>query len=269
MKRGVSSWLSRCLLLAIFAQGASFADAGSGEAPDIPSEMQLFLLVGQSNMAGRGKVTPEDRIPDPQIFVLDKNDDWVNEGEPIHFDKSFAGVGLGFTFAKQVAEENPKTSVGLIPCAVGGTPIRRWMPGQDLFEEAVRRTKIAMERGELKAILWHQGESECGSASAAKAYGQNLAVVANAFREALDAPDVPFIAGELGPFIYPDDPVRSANASLINEGIRSIPERIEEAGVVSSEGLSDRGDQLHFDADSQKEFGGRYFATYKDIIETE
>lgn len=231
--------------------------------------MDLFLLVGQSNMAGRGKVAPQDRVPHPQIFVLDAEDRWANQGEPIHFDKSFAGVGLGFTFAKEVVGLNPEVRVGLIPCAVGGTPIRRWKPGQDLFEEAIRRARIAMEHGELKGILWHQGESECGSANAARAYGENLAMVAAAFRESLGAPDIPFVVGELGPFVHPDDPVRSANAELINEGIHSITKRLDQTTVVSAEGLTDRGDQLHFDAPSQKEFGRRYFRAYRELTAVE
>ena len=33
----------------------------------------LFLLVGQSNMAGRGAVSAEDRVADPRVLTLNKS----------------------------------------------------------------------------------------------------------------------------------------------------------------------------------------------------
>ena len=71
---------------------------------DLPAkqDFHLFLLAGQSNMAGRGKVTPVDRYPDPNILMLDRDAQWVPATDPVHFDKSVAGVGLGRGFAKGV-----------------------------------------------------------------------------------------------------------------------------------------------------------------------
>lgn len=237
------------------------------QGADAPGDLQLFLLVGQSNMAGRGKVQPEDRIPHPQIWVLDKHDAWVRQGEPIHFDKPFAGVGLGYTFAKELAAENPGVEIGLIPCAVGGTPIRRWKPGGDLFEAAVARARIALKQGKLRAILWHQGESECGSRKAALAYADNLEKVATGFRDALGQPDLPFIAGELGEFLYLSEEPRAENARQINRAINELPSRVEGAAVVPSVGLDDGGDQLHFDSASQKQLGMRYFDAYRMLTD--
>ena len=36
----------------------------------------IFLLAGQSNMAGRGKVEPRDTIPDKRILTITKNKQW-------------------------------------------------------------------------------------------------------------------------------------------------------------------------------------------------
>ena len=52
----------------------------------------LFLLVGQSNMAGRGVVAPEDKVPHKRVLSLNKEDKWVPAVDPIHFDKPIAGV---------------------------------------------------------------------------------------------------------------------------------------------------------------------------------
>lgn len=230
-------------------------------------QLDLFLLVGQSNMAGRGQVSPADRVPDARVFIFTKEEQWVNQGEPIHFDKpEIVGVGLGFTFAKLVADHNPGRPVGLIPCAVGGTPISRWKPGGDLFEEAVRRAQLAMKSGKLKAILWHQGESEAGGSVSAAAYGRNLVDVATGFRKALGCPEVPFVAGEIGRFLY--DPARSKLnfAREVNDGIGALPGKAPHTAVVSSEGLTDKGDGVHFDSESQKELGQRYFKSYSSLV---
>ena len=45
----------------------------------------LFVMAGQSNMAGRGLVEPADTLSDPRIFSLDQNNQWVYAKEPLHF----------------------------------------------------------------------------------------------------------------------------------------------------------------------------------------
>ncbi|CAM3003932.1 sialate O-acetylesterase [Rariglobus hedericola] len=249
------------LLCGLFSGSPAFATK--------PESLDLYLLIGQSNMAGRGALSEADRKPDPRIFVLNKENAWVSQGEPIHFDKpGMTGVGLGFTFAKLAAAKNPGVTVGLIPCAVGGTPIARWKPGADLYEAALARAKLAQQSGRLKGILWHQGESESGDETKARAYAENLAEVAAGFRRDLNAPDVPFIAGELGEFLYTRKGDKSPFARVINEQINTLPSLIPHAAAVSSAGLGHKGDELHFSSEALKEFGARYFAALQSLQAT-
>ncbi len=88
----------------------------------------LYLLAGQSNMAGRGAVSERDKKAHPRVFVLNRLNRWVPATDPLHFDKSWAGVGPGLTFGKELAEADPNVIIGLIPCAVGGSPISAWKP---------------------------------------------------------------------------------------------------------------------------------------------
>ena len=91
---------------------------------------RIYLLVGQSNMAGRGTVEDEDREAHPRVWALDRVAQWVPAREPLHFDKpTIAGVGPGLAFGKAVVARYPNDHVGLVPCAVGGSPIRTWVPG--------------------------------------------------------------------------------------------------------------------------------------------
>jgi hypothetical protein len=67
------------VLVASCARGASTASA--------PREMQIFLLTGQSNMAGRGKPTAQDSIANPRVLALDRTMAWVPAVDPLHWDK--------------------------------------------------------------------------------------------------------------------------------------------------------------------------------------
>lgn len=252
------------VLLATVAPASPAAATQPAAQPATPPDaarFDLYLLVGQSNMAGRGPLTGADRAPDPRILVFGPGDAWQLQGEPVHFDKpKAAGVGLGFTFAKLMAAQKPGVTIGLIPCAVGGTPQSRWMPDGDLYKEAVRRARLAQPSGKLRGILWHQGESECGSETKARAYAANLAKIVAGFRRDLDAPDVPFVAGELGEFLYTRTANKSPWARVVNEQIDSLPTLVAAAASVPSHGLAHKGDELHFGADAQREFGKRYAA---------
>ena len=115
----------------------------------------LYLLVGQSNMAGRGKVTPEDKKPQEGVLMLTKELKWVPATDPMHFDKKIAGVGLGRTFGIEMSEEDSDVTVGLIPCAVGGSPILAWEPGgyhestkTHPWDDMMPRAKAALESEE-------------------------------------------------------------------------------------------------------------------------
>ena len=165
------------------------------------SKFRLVLLIGQSNMAGRGFVTPEDKIPHPRVVMLDKNGNWVPAVDPVHYDKRSAGVGLGRTFANLLAEEDKDTVIGLIPAACGGSSLIHWKPGvyfnqtrSNPYDDAVSRTKRAMKDGTLCAILFHQGEAD---GRRCKLYHGMLSRLIDMLRNEFAAKDVPFIIGQL------------------------------------------------------------------------
>ena len=45
----------------------------------------VFIMAGQSNMAGRGIVEAEDTISDKRIFSINKDGQIIIAKEPIHF----------------------------------------------------------------------------------------------------------------------------------------------------------------------------------------
>ncbi|MEO6246205.1 MAG: sialate O-acetylesterase [Opitutaceae bacterium] len=229
-------------------------------------KFHLFLLVGQSNMAGRGTVTPADNTPSPRVLMLNQAGAWVPAVDPLHFDKpAVVGVGLGRSFANVIAEASPGVTIGLIPCAVGGSPIDAWEAGflyaptkSHPWDDAMRRAKLALPAGTLKGILWHQGESD-STAILAPTYATKLHNLIGRMRAELNAPQVPFVVGQLGRFAEsPWDEFKM----IVDQAHRELPAKVPATAFVSSEGLVHRGDKVHFDSDSYRELGRRYAAAY-------
>ncbi len=233
------------LLLALMCLPA-FADPA-------PAQMKLYLLIGQSNMAGRGKVEPQDQVANPHIFMLTKDLQWVPAKDPLHFDKpGAAGVGPGSEFAREILKANPNASIGLIPCAVGSTSLDQWKQGGALNNAAVARTKEAMKHGKLAGILWHQGESDSGSPDKVASYAERLDVMIGQLRKELQAEQVPVVLGELIHGYKTND--------SINESLAVASKKIPLCGLVSADGLGKKA--LHFDAPDARKFGQRYAVEY-------
>jgi hypothetical protein len=218
-------------------------------------DLDLYLLVGQSNMAGRAPLDDSSKLTDSRILMLDKSNNWVPATDPVHFDKpDVVGVGPGIAFAREILRSGGNKKIGLIPCAVGGSPIRVWEPdstylnGLHPYDDAIRRAKIALGRGRLKGIIWHQGESDNNAAGAA-VYMAKLKVLIQRFRTDLNDPALPFVAEEIGYF---------AKREPINAVIDRLPGVVPYTAVVSAEGLTDKGDKVHFDTRSARELGRRY-----------
>ena len=259
--------------LASLHGGAAQPAAGESEPAGITlppkAKLHLFLLVGQSNMAGRGDVEPSDKEPIPNVIALNAAGEWVMATDPVHWDKPSAGVGLARSFAVEYLKAHPGVTVGLIPAAHGGSPISTWAPGQywadtksHPYDDAITRARHALERGTLKGILWHQGESDRG-ADLAPRYGTALTELIARFRKDLNATKVPFVIGQLGQFAGAgpwDEPTQ-----LVDRAQQEVAARVPFAAFVSSDGLTSKADNLHFDARSLREFGKRYAAAFESI----
>lgn len=224
--------------------------------------MKSVLLIGQSNMAGRGFLHEVTPIYNENIFML-RNGRWQMMTEPIHFDRSVAGVGPAASFAQAWCNANINEQLGLIPCAEGGSSIDEWNTEGALFRHAVSEAKFAMENSELMAILWHQGESDSYSGKY-KDYYEKLDALVNSFRKELDASEIPFIVGGLGDYLGKTGFGRSAvEYDLINQELKKYAENNKDCYFVTAEKLYANSDGIHINAESQRRFGLRYFEAYQ------
>lgn len=257
-------FVSRLAAFVVLASSSLFA----ADLPD-KEHFHLYFLVGQSNMAGRGTVEAQDKVPLPRVLMLNKAGEWVPAIDPLHFDKTAAGVGIGRSFAKIVAEASPGVTIGLIPGAVGGSPIDAWQPGfyyqptqSHPWDDALARAKIALRSGTLKGILWHQGESDSNK-EMAPAYEAKLHDLIARMRAELNAPKVPFIVGQLGKF---EGSPWNEFKTKVDQVHQDLPKKVPNTAFVSAEGLSDKGDKTHFNSASYREFGKRYAEAYLKLV---
>lgn len=235
--------------------------------------LSILLLMGQSNMAGRGQVAAEDQVHDPRLWMLSKDQQWVPAREPVHFDKpERAGVGPGLACGRALLAATadrscPIRQIGLVPCAVGGTPLSRWVPGGDLYHAALARAETALaspEAGGLLAMLWHQGEADSATEELATTYADRWTDMVTDLRIRLKSPDLPVIAGGLGDFClrHPDCPF----AATVNTQLQSLPRRVSRTAFVDASGLVDGGDGIHFDAASARKLGQRYATALRPLL---
>lgn len=231
---------------------------------NMTGKLDLYLLIGQSNMAGRGLIdSASTESGSPQLWMMTKTGEWTLAKHPLHFDKpKLVGVGPGLAFGLEMLAINHRP-IGLIPCAVGGTSINSWQPGAydsatktHPYDDALLRLEKALESGKLKGIIWHQGEADSPEEKR-KDYLEKLSVLIERWRKIVHDPKLPFVAGEIGHF----NEVHKA----FNQVLKNLPNQVKMTAVASADNLIDKGDHLHFDAASANELGKRYASKMQEL----
>lgn len=247
--------LLRFLALPVLALLTTAAPAQDTPAPR--GRLALYLLMGQSNMAGRDTSDLATQLDDPRILALAADGRWAVARDPIHAKtgRIEPGVGPGIAFAREMLCADPTITIGLVPTAVGGTPLRRWVKGGDLYEQAVARAREASKAGVIRGVLWHQGESDAESPASAASYGARLTQMFRDLRQDLGQPELPIVVGEMGRFTLPS---RLPEAATVRTVQRRMPEALPHIGFADSAGLGHLGDDLHFSADAARELGRRF-----------
>jgi hypothetical protein len=226
-------------------------------------ELDLFLFIGQSNMAGRGYMNEAagDLNPINNTYLLTPGLNWETASNPlnkyssIRKELSMQRIGPAYGFALNVLGKT-SNPVGLIVNAQGGSSMAQWTKGSidALYEKTLIRAKEAQKWGKIRAILWHQGESN-SSSTAVSAYPNQLKAMVDNFKADLNEPDLYVVAGELA---YWRGGGTGSNA--FNTMIRTISTFIPNSDYVSADGLTPLIDNTdpHFDRASNIELGKRY-----------
>lgn len=259
--------------------------SGTLRAADKP--MKVFILAGQSNMAGQGDPSelPAEfqKHPDNVLMPIPPRD---RKGRPrtdlVPFAPFPERFGPEVGFAHAMAEAWPDQKIVLIKKAIGGTSALAWAPDwtreraavtqnerngplyQNLMEQLVEPIRKRYgDDVEVAGVLWAQGGRDGRYEQSAKEYEQNLKKIIAAFRKDIGKPELPFILAHTV-----DAPPRGFPHIA---QVRAAQERIAKAdphsALVSSEGLSRNKDNVHFDTKGQLELGKRFAEAYLKLIE--
>ncbi|MCL1851599.1 MAG: InlB B-repeat-containing protein [Peptococcaceae bacterium] len=288
-------------LYAVWERDALLSPPTVYSQEELPSDFDVYLCIGQSNMAGYG-ASPEDQdlfaIPNALLF---NGEQW----QTAQFDNENTNLGLNrynnvgnplaenglnpaFYFADTMQVHSPGKTIGIISDARGGSSISQWARGGDAgreyFRSACEMTHKALEQGgTLRGILWLQGEADL----TLNVNGNNLALYMERLNSLVDnlrdelgvsAEQCPFIAGEI-PYTYTSNNMYSTYD--FNSILWSFTNPERNTDYVSAAGelayrqtpedpaagglLSQQGDPTHFSTSSQREMGKRFAEKMLDM----
>jgi hypothetical protein len=239
----------------------------------------VYLCFGQSNMEGNAKFEPQDTIVNKRFKVLEavdcenlkrKKGEWYTAVPPL--TRCTTGLTPADYFGREMIANLPDdVTVGVINVAVGGCKIELfdkdnyesyvstspdWLKNTvsqydgNPYARLVEMAKIAQKTGVIKGILLHQGESNTGDTlwtKKVKIVYDNLLKDLN-----LKAESTPLLAGEV---VHAD---QGGVCASMNKIIATLPEIIPNSYVISSSGIPDAQDNLHFTAEGYRMLGKRY-----------
>ena len=240
-------------------------------------DYDLYLFAGQSNMDGRGKtadLSEAQRRPSENTIIFYRNPPHASDAwqalapgfsiPPKHrggIPSPTFGPEIGFTEAMSKAQ--PGRRFAFVKGSKGGTSLRTdWQPGVKgepdsqgsiyrNFIETVRLAVSALTADgytfQLRALLWHQGESD--SKSSADLHHRRLVEFAARVREDLESPKLPIVVGEV---------FDNGGRDSVRAALRLLAEGDPACALVSSSGTTTWDPGTHFDAKSQLLLGHRY-----------
>ena len=256
----------------------------TADSADIQDGYDVYLCIGQSNMAGRGEILADDYGVRDGVYLLDGNGGVVPASIPFNIYSTIRGrrasqrFGLHNVFADELHAFTGR-KILLVVNARGGTSIPSWLKGADpvirsearnddeelwglevpvFYDEAVRRTIQAMNYGTLKGILWHQGEGDSTPYSSGL-YLERLKSLVSNLRQDIGVDDnVPFVLGQTSEV--------HSNAANINPVLLRCADEIPNAFCVTSENCETQSDNVHFTRAGYITLGKRYSEIILDKV---
>lgn len=260
-----------CLFSLLLLTGNTFS-----QDPDF----HIYLCFGQSNMEGNGTIEAQDKTVDSRFKVMAAvncsnlgrtKGSWYTATPPLC--RCNTGLTPADYFGRTLLDSLPsEITVGVINVAVGGCKIElfdkdgyqayvssiteSWLKNYineydgNPYGRLIEMAKLAQKDGVIKGILLHQGESNTND----KQWPAKVkAIYDDIIKDlGLDPASVPILAGELV------SAAEGGSCASHNAIIAELPKSIPNAHIISSSGLPDKGDGLHFTSASYRELGRRY-----------
>lgn len=224
--------------------------------------LDLYVCIGQSNMAGRAVITPEVMDTLKNVYLLNDKGEFekavnpLNRYSTIRKELSMQRLGPAYAFSKEIVAYSGHP-IALLVNARGGSSINSWLKGSvdKYYESTLSRIQVALEKGcVLKGIIWHQGEADCKNP---ESYKEKLKLFVSNLREDLNVPNLPFVVGQISQWNWTG---RDEGTVPFNEMIKEVSSFIPYSDWVSSCGLDFYKDETdpHFGTKGQLLLGKRY-----------
>jgi hypothetical protein len=236
-------------------------------AAPVESATKVFLLAGQSNMAGLGGYAgnnpslpppnPADRpCPSPYDVPQSAVKLWSNLTSGAWVDLQ---PGYGHKFAETDKTFGPEVTFGytlhhslfpsddiyLIKCSLDRNSLAYdWNPNgtgatYNSFKSIVN-TAMADLQGKglspsIAGMLWMQGEADAQNAATAAAYKTNLKNLIAKVRGDFNAPEMPFVLGRITTY-YDTKPTPGGNA-VVRTAQMAIPSEVTHTACINTDDL--------------------------------
>ncbi len=235
----------------------------------------VWLLTGQSNMQGIGRMIDIGVNSNPAIRAMYLTNDWDIANHPLHElgkgkykvhenigceleYRITKGAGPGLSFAERMFDIT-RVPQGVIASAHGGTTLyEQWSPkllkdGENSLYGATYERYLDAGSN-VAGVFWYQG---CSDAIVEEAphYTENMINLVNAFRKDFQA-DLPFVQVQIGCCSWSelDKPGSNESWTSIREQQRLLNDKIDNFDTVHTVAYT-LSDAIHLDAESQKTVG--------------
>ncbi|BAU66894.1 hypothetical protein STA3757_43000 [Stanieria sp. NIES-3757] len=262
----------------------SFRSQTTTNKGNIPEEhqgkLQLFILAGQSNMAGMGDLSTSKIVTNPRIYVFGNDYHWKLATEPIDdatnqvdiVSKDLdAGFSPAMSFATTILEQHPDMLVGLIPCAKGGSSIYEWqrnLADNTLYGSCLKRVRVASSMGNVASLLFFQGEIDTVDPTKEfpkkillpNQWADKFKVFVQNWRNDLNLPTLPVVFAQIGTNTEPE---RFINWAVVKEQQRQV--RLPFSAMITTDDLALK-DYVHFSTESYQIIGQRFAQAYLELL---
>ena len=181
--------------------------------------VRLFLLSGQSNMAGAD--SPVDQTPPSDDQIWFRNSIIAPESVPVDEwtflnNMTWTGFGLEKTFAEEMQRLYPDDIIAILKSYKPGASLSLWVDSNqmgwdfltDRIDSVVQDLDAKVADGTIASwgwsgLVWMQGESDAAdgaSVSSANHYRQRFHGLVATIRDYVEAPDLPTVAARIFKF---------------------------------------------------------------------
>jgi hypothetical protein len=225
--------------------------------------VKVFLLGGQSNMEGCGKIKnmPDAYKTQPENAVIWDNGKriWTALGKDSFAEGRDYLFGPEIAFSHQLAKAFPDYTIAVIKTAGGGTTLwKHWCAEGFMYKRFTTNMENALQQlndsgaaYEICGMLWMQGETDAEIIEKAKEYEVNLPVLISNVRQLTGKRELPFVMGRISSSLLKETPWNFDHTKIVQKAQENVAAKDNNVFIINTDSLTTWDDNTHFDATSQ------------------